>query len=158
MRQSSCSGRAEDNIAHDPFRPGGTVGLKGGIDAQGKLSAWRHHLVTFGDDKHSTSGGGIGQNAYPAGFPPAYALYTSAQPLSLRTGPFARPATTLTAGWHSHSLMSWLVLPDAIHSSSNSRAQQQATPWSSGEQTQWVTMNQPDSQSLSRRGTKGCWS
>src|SRR5579863_3190414 len=40
----------EDDIAHDPFRPGGTVGLKGGLDAQGKLAVWRHHLVTFGDD------------------------------------------------------------------------------------------------------------
>jgi isoquinoline 1-oxidoreductase beta subunit len=81
----------EDDIAHDPFRPGGTVGLKGGLDAQGKLTAWRHHLVTFGDEKHSTSGGGIGGDTYPAAFPPAYALYTSAQPLMLRTGAMRAP-------------------------------------------------------------------
>ena len=81
----------EDDIAHDPFRPGATVGLKGGLDAQGKLTAWRHHFVTFGDEKHSTSGGGMGQDSYPAGFPPAYALYTSAQPLMLRTGALRAP-------------------------------------------------------------------
>jgi isoquinoline 1-oxidoreductase beta subunit len=81
----------EDDIAHDPFRPGGTVGLKGGLDAQGKLTAWRHHLVTFGDGKNSTSGGGIGEDTYPAGFPPAYALYTSMQPLMLRTGALRAP-------------------------------------------------------------------
>ena len=81
----------EDDVAHDPFRPGGTVGLKGGLDAQGKLTAWRHHLVTFGDEKHSTSGGGIGADTYPSGFPPAYALYTSAQPLMQRTGAMRAP-------------------------------------------------------------------
>ena len=81
----------EDDVAHDPFRPGGTVGLKGGLDAQGKITAWRHHFVTFGDEKHSTSGGGIGADTYPSGFPPAYALYTSAQPLMLRTGAMRAP-------------------------------------------------------------------
>jgi isoquinoline 1-oxidoreductase beta subunit len=81
----------EDDIAHDPFRPGGTVGLKAGLDAQGKITAWRHHLVTFGDAKHSASGGGIGSDTYPAGFPPAYALYTSAQPLMLRAGALRAP-------------------------------------------------------------------
>jgi isoquinoline 1-oxidoreductase beta subunit len=81
----------EDDIAHDPFRPGGTFGLKAGVDAQGKMTAWRQHFVTFGDGKHATSGGGIGQDAYPAGFPPAYALYTSMQPLMLRTGAMRAP-------------------------------------------------------------------
>jgi isoquinoline 1-oxidoreductase beta subunit len=81
----------EDDIAHDPFRPGGTVGLKAGLDAQGKITSWRHHLVTFGDAKHSASGGGIGSDTYPAGFPPAYALYTSAQPLMLRAGALRAP-------------------------------------------------------------------
>ena len=85
----------EDDIAHDPFRPGGTVGLKAGLDAQGKLTAWRHHLVTFGDEKHSTSGGGIGADTYPSGFPPAYALYTSAQPLMLRTGAMRAPGDNI---------------------------------------------------------------
>jgi isoquinoline 1-oxidoreductase subunit beta len=81
----------EDDVAHDPFRPGGTMGLKGGVDAQGKLTAWRQHFVTYGDGKRSTSGGGIGGDAYPADFPPAYALYTSAQPLMLRTGALRAP-------------------------------------------------------------------
>jgi len=81
----------EDDIAHDPFRPGGTVGLKGGIDAQGKLTAWRHHFITYGDEKNATSGGGIGQDSYPAGFPPAYTLFISKQPLMLRTGALRAP-------------------------------------------------------------------
>jgi isoquinoline 1-oxidoreductase beta subunit len=81
----------EDDIAHDPFRPGGTVGLKGGLDAHGKLTAWRHHFITYGDETNATSGGGIGQDTYPAGFPPAYALYISKQPLMLRTGALRAP-------------------------------------------------------------------
>ncbi len=81
----------EDDVAHDPFRPGGTFGFKAGLDAQGKIAAWRQHFVTYGDEKHSTSGGGIGSASYPAGFPPVYALYTSAQPLMLRTGALRAP-------------------------------------------------------------------
>lgn len=81
----------EDDVTHDAFRPGATVGLKGGLDAQGKITAWRHHFVTFGDGKQATSGGGMGQDSYPAGFPPAYALYTSMQPLMLRTGALRAP-------------------------------------------------------------------
>jgi isoquinoline 1-oxidoreductase beta subunit len=124
----------EDDIAHDPFRPGGTVGLKGGLDAQGKLTAWRHHLVTFGDDKHTTSGGGIGQDTYPAGFPPAYALYTSTQPLTLRTGALRAPGDNAYC-WVAQSFLDELAcaagrdpLEFQLELLSNKPA-----PWSSGE-------------------------
>ena len=81
----------EDDIAHDPFRPGGTVGLKGGLDAQGKLTAWRHHLVTYGEGKNIASGGDMGPDSYPSPFAPAYALYTSVQPLTQRCGALRAP-------------------------------------------------------------------
>ena len=124
----------EDDIAHDPFRPGGTVGLKGGLDAQGKMSAWRQHFVTFGDGKHATSGGGIGQDSYPAGFPPAYALYTSMQPLMLRTGALRAPGDNAYC-WVAQSFLDEVAyaagrdpLEFQLELLSNKRM-----PWSSGE-------------------------
>jgi len=124
----------EDDIVHDPFRPGGTAGLKGGVDAQGKLTAWRHHLVSFGDDKQMTSGGGIGRDSYPAGFPPAYAIYTSAQPLMLRTGAQRAPGDNAYC-WVAQSFLDELAfaagrdpLEFQLELLSNKLA-----PWSAGE-------------------------
>ena len=124
----------EDDVAHDPFRPGGTVGLKGGVDAQGKLTAWRHHLVTFGDAKHSTSGGGIGGDTYPSGFAPSYALYTSAQPLMLRTGAMRAPGDNAYC-WVAQSFLDEMAhaagrdpLEFQLELLSNTKA-----PWKSGE-------------------------
>ncbi len=48
----------EDDTTHDAYRAGGFVGLKAGLDAQGKLVAWRHHLVTYGDGKQAGAGRG----------------------------------------------------------------------------------------------------
>jgi isoquinoline 1-oxidoreductase beta subunit len=124
----------EDDIAHDPFRPGGYHGLKAGLDVQGKVTAWRQHLVTFGDEKNSTSGGGIEQDTYPAGFPPAYALYTSAQPLSLRTGALRAPGDNAYC-WVAQSFLDELAhvagrdpLEFQLELLSNKQA-----PWSAGE-------------------------
>jgi isoquinoline 1-oxidoreductase subunit beta len=123
----------EDDIAHDPFRPGGTMALKGAVDAQGKLTAWRQHFVTYGDAKHSASGGGIGGDAYPAGFPPAYALFTSAQPLMLRTGALRAPGDNAYC-WVAQSFLDELAhvakrdpLEFQLDLLSNKKA-----PWNSG--------------------------
>jgi isoquinoline 1-oxidoreductase beta subunit len=124
----------EDDIGHDPFRPGGTVGLKAGLDAQGKLTAWRHHLITFGDDKALASGGGIGGDTYPASFPRAYALYTSAQPLMLRTGALRAP------GDNAYCWVAQSFLDEAAHAAGRDPVEFQLEllsnkqmPWSSGE-------------------------
>jgi isoquinoline 1-oxidoreductase beta subunit len=81
----------EDDMTHDAYRAGGFVGLKAGLDGQGKLVAWRHHLVTYGDNKQLAPGARISAGEFPSGLAPNYALYTSAMPLMLRTGYLRAP-------------------------------------------------------------------
>jgi isoquinoline 1-oxidoreductase subunit beta len=87
----------EDDTTHDAYRAGGFVGLKAGLDAQGKLVAWRHHMVTYGDGGKLAPGANIGSDEFPSGFAPHYALYTSAIPLMLRTGYLRAPGNNAYA-------------------------------------------------------------
>jgi isoquinoline 1-oxidoreductase beta subunit len=87
----------EDDTTHDAYRAGGFAGLKAGLDAQGKLVAWRHHLVTYGDGGKLAPGANISSDEFPSGLAPHYALYTSAIPLMLRTGYLRAPGNNAYA-------------------------------------------------------------
>ncbi len=90
----------EDDISHDAYRPGGTIGLKAGLDARGKLVAWSQHLVTYGDGKTLVQCGDIGGDEFPAGRVPSFSLGMSAIPLWLRCGALRAPGDNAYAFVH----------------------------------------------------------
>ena len=90
----------EDDFSHDTYRPGGTIGLKGGLDAGGKIVAWSQHLVTYGEGKKAVSNGDIGGDQFPAGRVANYSLGTSTMPLWLRCGALRAPGDNAFAFVH----------------------------------------------------------
>ena len=91
----------EDDMANDYYRPGGFHFLKGGVDANGALTVWHDHFVTYGDPAsnplRATSAATIGGTEFPQPFIPNYALFTSAQPLAFRTGSLRAPTSNALA-------------------------------------------------------------
>src|SRR5690606_6639356 len=64
----------EDDMQHDFYRPGGFHFFKGGLDAAGRVVAWRNHFVTFGRGTQVAGQAGHTGTDYPGGFIPNYAL------------------------------------------------------------------------------------
>jgi isoquinoline 1-oxidoreductase beta subunit len=88
----------EQDMAHDFFRAGGFHSLTGGIDAQGKLVAWRNHFITFTHDgKVPSSGADWAANQFPGLSLPNYQLSHTLLPIKTPTGPWRAPRSCSVA-------------------------------------------------------------
>jgi isoquinoline 1-oxidoreductase beta subunit len=88
----------EQDMAHDFYRPGGFHSLAGGLDAAGKLVAWRNHFISFTTDgKNPVSGGNLPDQEFPAQNFPNYQLTQTLLPLATPCGPWRAPRSCSVA-------------------------------------------------------------
>ncbi|MBT8102733.1 MAG: molybdopterin-dependent oxidoreductase [Gammaproteobacteria bacterium] len=81
----------EDDMRHDFYRPAAWHHFTAGVDKNGKMTAFDHHFVTFGNNRETVSGAGLSPNHYPAGLVPNFRLRQSLIETNVPTGPWRSP-------------------------------------------------------------------
>jgi isoquinoline 1-oxidoreductase subunit beta len=98
----------EDDLKHDHFRPGGLHFLKGGVDANGKVVAWKNHFFTFGEGGSPGSGGSLSGDEFPgrwiANYQAEQTMFETGWPM----GPWRSPGHCVFA-WVIHSFIDELA-------------------------------------------------
>ena len=81
----------EDDMGHDHYRAANFHYLKGGLDAAGKLIAWKNHFVSFGDGRQFGRAAGMTTPQVPGGFIPDYDMSASVIASGVPLGPMRAP-------------------------------------------------------------------
>jgi isoquinoline 1-oxidoreductase beta subunit len=84
-------------MQHDAYRPAGFHHFKGGLDAQGKLIAFRDHFVTFSNGDKVSNSADMTATEYPARFVENLDYGVSTIPLGIPTGPLRAPGSNALA-------------------------------------------------------------
>jgi len=89
----------EDDFAHDFYRPAAWHRFRAGLDASGRLVAFDHHFITFGDRGKVRSSSSLPPQHYPAGLVPYYRFRQSLVESHVPTGSWRSPG---------HSAFCWV--------------------------------------------------
>jgi isoquinoline 1-oxidoreductase beta subunit len=92
----------EDDIQHDMYRPAAWHNFRAGVDASGRIIAWKTHFISFGEKSRNQQGeevergvraADIGPLEFPARFAENFSLGASYMPLGVPTGFLRAPGS-----------------------------------------------------------------